>query len=116
MSDIFINVCRTLSLMWKVIGMISLQLLMALIRFNKKVIVEDVRIIVSLTFCSIFLIGEFLFTTGRFIGIAIRQNEEEFNFIYNKYLAYFKDLYTSFDKSARQMYSLQDLLSLKLNT
>lgn len=115
MSDIFINVCKTLGLMWKVIVMISLQLFVAVLRFNKKIIVEDIRIIVSLSFGSIFLIGEFLFTIGRLIGIGIRQNEEEFDFVYNKYLAYFKDLYITFDKNARQMYTIQDLLSLKLN-
>lgn len=115
MSVIFINVCKTFGLMWKVIAMVLLQLLVAVVRLNKKVIVEDVRIIVSLVFGSIFLIGEFVFITGRLIGISIRQNEEEFDFVYNKYLAYFKTLYISLDKNARQMYTIQDLLSLKLN-
>lgn len=115
MSDVFINVCKSEGIMIKVIALLFLQLLCAVVKLNSKVVIADAKLIISLLVASLFLLLEFIFTTGVLIGISIRRDEDEFSIQFEKYSSYFRELYTKIDKNVRQMYTITEIMDLKIN-
>lgn len=115
MSNIVINVCKSSMLIIKMIALISLQFAVAIIKARPDIIWTDIKLLLAMIFSLLFLFSDFFFGVGILIGVGIRQDEEEFDILYNKYSTYFENLYTKLDKNVRQLYSLEQIVNLKIN-
>ena len=115
MSNILINVCKSSVLILRMVAMVILQFIVAIIKTRPDILFADIKLLLAMTFTLVFLLSDFFFGTGVLIGVAIRQDEEEFDILYNKYSTYFENLYHKLDKNVRQLYSLEQIVNLKIN-
>ena len=115
MSNILIKVCKSSVLILRMVAMIILQFIVAIIKARPDILFADIKLLLAMTFTLVFLLSDFFFGTGVLIGVAIRQDEEEFDILYNKYSTYFENLYHKLDKNVRQLYSLEQIVNLKIN-
>ena len=115
MSSIAINICRSSMLIIKIIALVSLQFIVAVIKAKPNIAWADVKLLLAMIFSLLFLFSDFFFSMGVLIGVSIRQDEEEFNILYDKYSTYFENLYIKLDKNVRQLYSLEQIINLKIN-
>lgn len=115
MSSMLINVGYSSVLILKMVAMVIIQFIVAIIKARPDILLSDIKLLLALTFTILFLLSDFLFSTGVLIGVGMRRDEEEFDILYNKYSTYFENLYNKLDKNVRQSYSLNKLIDMKIN-
>lgn len=115
MSNIAINACKSLLLIVKMLLMVMCQFVVAAIRFRLDVIIVDLKLMLTFSLSIVFLFADFFFGIGVLIGIALKQDEEQFNMVYEKHSSYFENLYNKLDNNVKQLYNFEKLMNLNIN-
>lgn len=113
MHENLCNVSKSIFVLLKTISLTWLHAIVAICNLKIKDALKDIKASISLLIACVLMVCEFVYTTGILLGIAIRQNEEEFNNEYDIYTSYFKSLYDKIEIHYNKMKSVEEILNIK---
>lgn len=115
MSDNIINVFKSTILIIRIMTLVVLQFVFATLKAKLEVVVMDIGLFISLTISLVLLWSEYIVCIGCLIGVSIRQDKEQFDYLYKKYNTYFNEVYLKLDNGIRQLYSIDQIVNCKVN-